>query len=83
MIYGRKCYSMSARENKINTYTDQVKMSLVFRTNDYSIKIVFLLALVLMLVTPYKQTFSTYPTLPLFLVSIKTYVQLPTSERQN
>ena len=48
MIYGRKCYSMSARENKINTYTDQVKMSLVFRTKDYSIKIVFLLALVLM-----------------------------------
>ena len=48
MMYGRKCYSMCVREKNINTYTDQVKMSLVFRTKDYSIKVVFLLALVLM-----------------------------------
>ena len=48
MICDRKCYSMRVRENKINTCIDQVKMSLVFRNNEYFIKVVFLLALVLM-----------------------------------
>ena len=35
-------------KKKINTCIDQVKMSLVFRNNEYLIKVVFLLALVLM-----------------------------------
>ena len=35
-------------KKKINTCIDQDKMSLVFRNNEYFIKFVFLLALVLM-----------------------------------
>ena len=35
-------------KKKINTCIDQVEMSLVFRNNEYLIKVVFLLALVLM-----------------------------------